>query len=268
MRVLDLCAGLGGWSRPARERGHDVITLDLDPRFGTDIVADVIEWDVPETLVGSVDLVTASPPCDAFSVLNIGKNWTKPPSNLPKTPAAEQALRIVVGCLRVIEEVRPRWYVIENPRAKLRRVIEDRWPDLGRTRQTVTYCQYDEPMMKPTDLWGRFPPSLVLRPPCRSGDPCHIKAPRGSTSATQGFGAWKDPERTGALLSDVKALAREFYGTSDAFMLAALRARIPRSLASAFVDAAEADLAALGVLPPPPPVEFVDGPGQLRLFAG
>jgi hypothetical protein len=266
VRVLDLCAGIGGWSRPARERGHDVTTLDVDPRFGTDVVADVITWEPPPGLAGSVDLLMASPPCDAFSVLNIGKNWTKPPGNEPKTPAAEQALRIVEGVLRVIEVVQPRWYVIENPRAKLRRVVEDRWPDLSATRQTVTYCQYDQPMMKPTDLWGRFPPSLVLRPPCRSGDPCHIKAPRGSTSATQGFGAWKDPDRSGALLSD--ALAREFYGTSDAFMLAALRAAIPRSLALAFVEAAEADLAALGVAPPAQPVEFVDGPGQLRLFAG
>jgi len=262
VRILDLCAGIAGWSRPARERGHDVITLDVDPRFGTDVVADVTTWD-PSDLVGSVDLVLASPPCDAFSVLNIGKNWTKPPDNMPRTAAAENGLAILAACLNVVEKIDPPYWVLENPRAKMRRVVEDRWPEVAATRRTVTYCQYGMPMMKPTDLWGRFPPSLVLRPPCRSGDPCHIKAPRGSTSGTQGFGAWKDPNRTGVLLSDVKAMAREFYGTSDAFMLAAMRAAIPRDLSEAVLDAAERDL---GAALPTPPLDLAEGRGQLRLF--
>lgn len=54
--------------------------------------------------------------------------------------------------------------------------------------------------MKPTDLWGAFPPGLVLPAMCRNGSPCHIAAPRGSTTGTQGM----DPAESGRI---PKALA-------------------------------------------------------------
>lgn len=38
MRVLDLFSGLGGWSAAFRDRGHEVITLDIEPKFKPDIV--------------------------------------------------------------------------------------------------------------------------------------------------------------------------------------------------------------------------------------
>ena len=40
--------------------------------------------------------------------------------------------------------------------------------------------------MKPTDLWGGFPKSLRLHPRCHNGDSCHVAAPRGSQTGTQG----------------------------------------------------------------------------------
>ena len=39
LRVLDLFAGLEGWSEPFRERDHDVISVDLDPRFDVSLEA-------------------------------------------------------------------------------------------------------------------------------------------------------------------------------------------------------------------------------------
>jgi hypothetical protein len=51
-------------------------------------------------------------------------------------------------------------------------------------RETVTYCQYGDSRMKPTDIWTnntkRFP-----RPKCKNWDKCHISAPRGSKTWTQ-----------------------------------------------------------------------------------
>lgn len=94
MKVLDLFAGLGGWSKPARERGHEVTTVDLDPRFGTDIVADVFDLTVDRLGgPGAYDLILASPPCEKFSVMTIGRNWYRDGS--PKTAAAAAALRLV-----------------------------------------------------------------------------------------------------------------------------------------------------------------------------
>jgi hypothetical protein len=47
-------------------------------------------------------------------------------------------------------------------------------------RYTVTYCQYGETRMKPTDIWTNHPDPQFL-PPCKNGDPCHERAPRSKT---------------------------------------------------------------------------------------
>lgn len=53
-------------------------------------------------------------------------------------------------------------------------------------RYTVTYCQYGETRMKPTDLWTNHP-DPKFKPPCKNGAPCHVRAPRGATTGTQGI---------------------------------------------------------------------------------
>lgn len=107
MRVLDLFAGLGGWSAAARDRGHDVRTLDLDPRFGTTYVADILDV-TPETFGDwRPDLVLASPPCETFTTLRIGVNWTA--AGEPRRPEAERGVRIVGATLDLSD--RPRhWH--------------------------------------------------------------------------------------------------------------------------------------------------------------
>jgi hypothetical protein len=181
VRVLDLFCGLKGWSRPFAERGHDVVTLDLDPAFHATITGDILTTPPAHAAMrgGPFDIVLASPPCEGFTVMNIGKNWTRPddvPPHQPKTASARLALDIVEATRYWIDCLEPTYFIIENPRAKLRKL-----PVVGDLeRRTVTYCQYGETNMKPTDLWGGFPPSLVLHPPCKNGDPCHVRAPRGS----------------------------------------------------------------------------------------
>ena len=55
----------------------------------------------------------------------------------------------------------------------------------GIPRYTTTYCQYGFPYMKPTDFWSNV--DLQLKPPCKNGDTCHEKAPRGSKHGLQGI---------------------------------------------------------------------------------
>lgn len=53
-------------------------------------------------------------------------------------------------------------------------------------------CQYeqDKPVsqrrMKPTDIFTNHP-NPKFKPPCKNGDPCHVAAPRGSRTGTQGI---------------------------------------------------------------------------------
>lgn len=56
----------------------------------------------------------------------------------------------------------------------------------GLPRYTVTYCQYGDSRMKPTDIWTNHPLPR-FKPPCHNGDPCHIAAPRGAKTGTQGL---------------------------------------------------------------------------------
>jgi hypothetical protein len=185
MKVLDLFAGLGGASRAFKERGHDVTTLDLDPRFGCTITENILEVRWAELArFGPYDFIWASPPCECFSVASIGHHWTKgEDSNEPKTPEAVIAQLLVTRTLELIEGLYPRAWIMENPRGMLRKLPCVR----GLPRVTVTYCQYGETRMKPTDLWGHFPTGWRPRPMCHPKDPCHESAPRGARTGTQGI---------------------------------------------------------------------------------
>ena len=180
MKVLDLFSGIGGWSAPALARGDDVCRIEIEPTLTAEIHADVRDITMAD-LPWRPDLILASPPCEGFSVMNIGRNWYH--DGRPKTDTARLALELVEATLRIVRECDPTFWVMENPRDKLRVLA----PVQGLERRTVTYCHYGEQRMKPTDLWShRWPPSLVLAEPCRNGDPCHVRAPRGSRTGTQG----------------------------------------------------------------------------------
>ena len=53
-------------------------------------------------------------------------------------------------------------------------------------RYTVTYCQYGDTRMKPTDIFTNHPHPM-FKPMCKNGDPCHESAPRGAKTGTQGL---------------------------------------------------------------------------------
>jgi hypothetical protein len=181
VRVLDLFAGLGGWSAPFAERGHEVVTVDVEPTFGATLTADVLSVG-PH--FGRFDVVLASPPCESFSVASIGTHWMGGlRAYEPRTAQAHTAIALVHWTLAAIECMRPSVAIIENPRGMLRRLgILDRYE-----RVTVTYCQYGDTSMKPTDLWGLpFPASWQPRAMCRNGASCHESAPRGAKTGTQG----------------------------------------------------------------------------------
>lgn len=183
LKILDLYAGRKTATKAFADRGHEVITVDINPRFGCDITADVLELqrkDLPDDL----DFIWASPPCEAFSVASIGHHWAGGwRVYQPKTDHAKLSLSLVSHTVGLIAMLAPRYgFAMENPRGVLRKLA----PVSGLDIVTVTYCQYGESRMKPTDLWGRFP-KMRFRPMCKNGDPCHEAAPRGAKTGTQGL---------------------------------------------------------------------------------
>lgn len=212
MRVLDLFSGLEGFSAEFKKRGHEVITVDLDPRFRPTVVADIRKL-TPEYLhvrYGRFDVILASPPCQCFTTLALRNNWRR---GEPKKKTRE-AISLVRHTVKLIWGLNPQYWVLENPRSMLRRV-------LGNPTATVTYCQYGEKYMKPTDLWGKLPPSFVARR-CNNGDPCHERTPRGTYD------------------KGVRGMARALY--ADDFRRSAIAAKIPALLSAALCNAAEHDL--------------------------
>ena len=83
-----------------------------------------------------------------------------------------------------MNELQPKYYFIENPRGKLRKLsIVKSFP----YQKTITYCSYGDMRMKPTDIWTNY--NFTTRPMCFNGnkDCHHAPAPRGSRTGTQGL---------------------------------------------------------------------------------
>lgn len=184
--MLDLFSGLGGWSKTFSDGGCRVVTTDIDQRFGCTVTGDILHDDVVESIasLGPYDVITASPPCEGFSIAAIGKSWHRVgDKRWPKSPTAKLGVRLLDRTIEVIRHLSPTFWVIENPRGMMRKM-----PQLSPFhRRTVTFCQYGDGRMKPTDLWGVFPPGFPSRRPCSNGDPCHERAPRGAKTGTQGI---------------------------------------------------------------------------------
>jgi len=99
----------------------------------------------------------------------------------PITEYAKFCDKLNIHCHELIKELAPTYYFIENPRGAMRKMPFMR----GYPRYTTSYCGYGDERQKPTDIWTNHPNPRFL-PCCKPGAPCHIAAPRGSKTGTQG----------------------------------------------------------------------------------
>lgn len=136
LTMLDLFSGLGGASAAMRDRGWGVTTLDNNPEFKTDIVADIRDF---SWRGGPLDLIWASPPCEEFS--REFMPWCR--------TGKEPSMELVEAAYRVLQEASLRFWAIEDTRGAVKYFR----PLLGPPAW----------ISNPIYLWGSFPPLPKLR---------------------------------------------------------------------------------------------------------
>lgn len=192
-KVLDLGCRTGSAVASWRAAGDTVVGVDWE-EHGQQIKGDYTKqetWEIIDNVtpiweedVKPYDFIWFSPDCSIFSMANM--RWEPHFDKNTFEPISDRARKEVEGIEFVINKIQERnprlGWVMENPRALMRKQRFVKGLDMV----TVSYCQYGDTRMKPTDLFGNVP-WLFVPQLCKNGDPCHTPAPRGSTTGTQGM---------------------------------------------------------------------------------
>jgi hypothetical protein len=156
---IDLCAGLGGFSQAFRnDPSWEVVTVELNKKQKPTICADVKHLPLRKNL--QPDCLLAGPPCERNSIAM--PQWPKKGIGL--------ALEVVGACLEAVVFLKPKAWLLENPKGRLR------WFIPVPPKSTVNYGDYDQfyRTAKATDLWGNVSlPMVVLERPLRVGHVTH-----------------------------------------------------------------------------------------------
>lgn len=189
MKMLELFCGTKSMSKAFEAAGWETYTVDWQESFEPTLCADIGQLtaqDLIELCGGVPDVVWLSPDCTTYSIAairyhrkkNIVTDIPEPVSEYAQFCDATNAHIINV----VVNELKPKYFFIENPRGCFRKMgfVKDI------PMYTVTYCQYGDTRMKPTDIFTNHADPR-FKPPCKNGSPCHEAAPRGSRTGTQGL---------------------------------------------------------------------------------
>lgn len=123
---VDLCAGGGGWQAATQDDPNwRTVGLDILQMDGVDVLGDVRHLPID----CQPDLLTMSPPCTEFA------RWMMPWCDEP-----EPDLSLVEACIQAVEDLNPKWWVLEN------------------SRGLHMYWKPARKRVGPYYLWGEFPP--------------------------------------------------------------------------------------------------------------
>ncbi len=182
MKFLELFSGSRQMSDTFLLHGWDVCAVDAEAAYRPDLCADIKTLAAADIIsaFGKPDVIWSSPPCESFSIANHYRSFTK--YRKPRNDKTVQAIELHQYQLRLIKELNPTLYFIENPRGLLRKML---WMK-PYPRYTITQCQYGNRIQKPTDIWTNHP-APKFRKPCKAGDPCHMASPSSSNRAIKSF---------------------------------------------------------------------------------
>lgn len=152
MKLLELFSGTGSVGNVARDLGWSVVSLDLK---NADIECDILSWDHNIYVEGEFDFIWASPPCTEYSIAK-----TTAPRNIPF------ANKIVQKTLKIIEDLKPTYYVLENPQTGY---LKKQDFMTGIHYNDIDYCKYGMQYRKRTRLWNNIHewiPRLLCQKDC------------------------------------------------------------------------------------------------------
>ena len=153
---MELFAGTRSIGKAFEQRGHEVFSVEWSKDFeNIDLYEDISKVTAEDILklFGKPDVIWASPDCATFSIAAISHHRKKNPETGSLEPVSAYAKfcdRVDKHVLELIEQLQPKYYFIE------------------------------------TDIWTNHPNPEFL-PMCHNGDSCHVPAPRGSKTGTQGL---------------------------------------------------------------------------------
>lgn len=174
-KILVLCSGTGSFEQPFIDAGWEAITVDIDPQHKPTYRVNVnnIDRDLLRQH-GPFKWGHASPDCKLYSIANSSRWHLHWDECKPITREARNSNRLVENCIEILEEMCHYW-TLENPRGLLQKQKFMDRHQMG----FVTYCQYGDTRMKPTNIWGKLPESWAPKS-CHYGARCHEASPRGS----------------------------------------------------------------------------------------
>lgn len=143
IKVLELFSGSGSVGKVCKEKGYEVVSLDIDPR--ADINMDIMDWDYKDMYKpGHFDIIHASPPCHTFS--NLRRTWigrklkehgdTIITHEILDKDMEEKGVPLLRKAEEIIEYFKPKYYIIENPDGKMKNYMKEH------KHYVVDYCKY------------------------------------------------------------------------------------------------------------------------------
>lgn len=149
LKVLELFAGTRSIGKVFEERGHEVYSIEWDEvheniDWNTDI-GEVTAQDIIERF-GHPDVIWASPDCTSYSIAGITHHRRKEENGNLRAISdyGKFCDKVNAHVVKLIKELNPMYYFIENPRAGMRKM--DFVQDLP--RHTTTYCNYNDPIVQ------------------------------------------------------------------------------------------------------------------------